>query len=97
MTSPAGKTKTGEKYAVMPKGAGMTWLCGLYRMESGYPHFVILTREPGESIAFLHDRMPFLLPETAIDKWIDPTVNPHVLLPLALTEMAFEKESARRA
>ena len=94
--SPAGKAKTGEKYAVMPREEGMTWLCGIYRMESSYPHFVILTREPGESIAFLHDRMPFLLPETAIDKWIDPTVNPHVLLPLALTEMAFEKEAARR-
>lgn len=94
--SPAGKAKTGEKYAVMPKAEGMTWLCGIYRMENSYPHFVILTREPGESIAFLHDRMPFLLPETAVDKWIDPTVNPHVLLPLALTEMAFEKESARR-
>ena len=65
-------------------------------MENSYPHFVILTREPGASIAFLHDRMPFLLPETAIDKWIDPTVNPHVLLSMALTDMAFEKVSARR-
>lgn len=94
--SPTGKSKAGEKYAIVPKEADMTWLCGIYRMENDYPHFVILTREPGESISFIHDRMPFILPEEAVDKWIDPNLNPHVLLSSALTDMAFEKEAARR-
>ena len=90
--SPTGKTKAGEKYAILPKNSDMTWLCGIYRMENDYPHFVILTREPGDSIAFLHDRMPFILPEDSVDKWIDPNVNPHVLMASALTNMAFEKD-----
>ena len=91
--TPSGKVKTGDKYAIMPKDGSLTWLCGLYRMEDGYPHFVILTREPGESIAFIHDRMPFILPQEAIDNWIDPKHNPHMLLDAALTDMVFEKEA----
>ena len=92
--SPSGKTKAGEKYAIMPKGGDMTWLCGIYRMEEGYPHFVILTREPGDSISFLHDRMPLILPESEVSRWIDPNINPHILLASALTDMTFEKEAA---
>ena len=91
----AGKaTKT--KYAIRPQGQSLTWLCGLYRLEQGIPVFVILTREPSESVAFLHDRMPFILSEADVDRWIDPNVNPHVLLSSALTDLAFEKESLRK-
>ena len=73
----------------------MTWLCGIYRMEQNFPHFVILPREPGEPISFIHDRMPLILPEDAVTKWIDPNVNPHRLLAAALTNMAFEKDADR--
>ena len=52
------KKRTGDKYLIQPKGSAMTWLCGLYRIEDGLPVFVILTREPGEEIRFIHDRMP---------------------------------------
>lgn len=38
-----GKTKTGNKYLIQPKGSSMTWLCGLYRIEDRLPVFVILT------------------------------------------------------
>ena len=62
-------------------------------MEQDFPHFVILTREPSESISFIHDRMPLILPEESVGKWIDPNVNPHMLLSAALTDMSFEKES----
>lgn len=91
--SSSGKPRAGDKYAIMPREGKLTWLCGLYRMENGYPHFVILTREPGESIAFIHDRMPFLLPESEIDAWIAPERNPHMLLSAALTDVVFEKEA----
>ena len=37
----------------------------------------VLTREPGESISFIHDRMPLILPEEAAERWIDPNMNPH--------------------
>ena len=91
----SGKSRTGAKYAIMSKEGRLTWLCGLYRMEDEFPHFVVLTREPGESITFIHDRMPFILPETEIENWINPQHNPHMLLDAALTDMVFEKESHR--
>ncbi len=87
----SGRMKAGGKYAVMPGGEALTCLCGLYRLENGYPHFVILTREPGESVAGLHDRMPLILPEADAERWIDPAVNPHLLLASALTDMVAEK------
>ena len=40
----------------------MTWLCGLYCIENGLPAFVILTREAGEGIRFIHDPMPLIMP-----------------------------------
>ena len=87
-----GKTRPGDKYVIMPKDERLTWLCGLYRMENDYPHFVVLTRPPGEGISFIHDRMPMILPEKDVDRWIDPGVNPHMLLSSALTDMLAEKE-----
>ena len=86
-----GKTMTGDKYAIQPAGDDATWLCGLYRMEGGLPFFVILTREPGEGLESIHDRMPLILPERYIDEWISPASDPDSLLGHALTEMVLEK------
>ena len=86
-----GKMHTGDKYMIRPDGSSMTWLCGLYRIEEGLPYFVILTREPGEEIRFIHDRMPLIMPEQLVNEWIRPDVKPEELLPYALTDMIFEK------
>ena len=91
--TPSGKAKTGDKFAIMPKGSDGTFLCGLYRMEDDYPHFVVLTREPGESVSFIHDRMPLILPEEKIEDWIDPKMNPYLALSFALTDMVVENVS----
>ena len=86
-----GKKYTGDKYMLQPRDAVVTWLCVLYRIENGLPVFVILTREPGEGIRFLHDRMPLILPGDLVDAWIRPDTKPEELLPYALTDMVFEK------
>ena len=86
-----GKMHTGDKYMIRPRDGGITWLCGLYRIENGLPVFVILTREPGEEIRFIHDRMPLILPEQYIDAWIRPDTKPEDLLDKALTEMVCGK------
>ena len=86
LAAPGGKKKTGAKFR-LETGAGLSWLCGLYRMEEGIPRFVILTREPGESIRFIHDRMPLILPESAVEQWIRPETHPEDLLPFAQTEL----------
>ena len=86
-----GKKHTGDKYMIHPKDSAVTWLCGLYRIENGLPVFVILTREPGETIRFLHDRMPLIMPDELVTEWIRPDRKPEELLPGALTDMDFEK------
>ena len=86
-----GRKRTGEKYRIKPKDAGLTWLCGLYRIENGLPVFVVLTREPGEEIRFIHDRMPLIMPDELADAWIRPDAKPEELAAQALTQMEFEK------
>ena len=71
-----GKKKTGAKYLIQPRGAGMTWLAGLYRLEDDLPVFTVLTREPAESIRFIHDRMPLILGKEHINAWMDPESDP---------------------
>ena len=124
------KTRTGDKYAIQPKGSSMTWLCGLYRFENDQscvpaydgrnttprfaqgnsfgvghstvqeqlkavlgpmPFFVILTREPGEQIRFIHDRMPLILPEHLVGEWINPDADPAELVREAVTDVVAEK------
>ena len=86
-----GKKHTGDKYMIHPKDSAVTWLCGLYRIENGLPVFVILTREPGETIRFLHDRMPLIMPDELVTEWIRPDLKAEELLPRALTDLDFEK------
>lgn len=89
--SPDGKTKTGDKYAIQPTGSTVTWLCGLYRIEDGYPVFVVLTKEPTAKLAKIHDRMPLMLPKEKINDWINPSSNPSELVQFALSDMIAEK------
>ena len=89
-----GKLRTGNKFLIQPKEATITWLCGLYRFEDDLPVFTILTREPSEELAQIHDRMPLILPTDRIDDWINPFSQPDSLLPCALTDMVIEKADA---
>ncbi len=92
LTGSAKNSRSGmQKYRIKPKSSDMTWLCGLYRIENGMPVFVILTREPGEEIRFIHDRMPLIMPEELVNEWIRPDAKPEELLPHALTEMTFAR------
>ena len=90
-----GKVITGDRYAIQPAGSGLCFLAGLYRIEEerglSYPVFTILTREPGEELRSLHDRMPLILPSDKISTWIDPETKPEDLLPSAVTDVMFEK------
>lgn len=86
-----GKKRSGDKYLIQPKGSAMTWLCGLYRIEDGLPVFVILTREPGEEIRFIHERMPLIMPGDYVDEWIRPDAKLEELVEAAMTEMVYEK------
>ena len=69
------------------QASSVTWLCGLYRIENNVPVFVVLTREPGQELARIHDRMPLILPPEAALEWILPQTRPEDLLQYALTDM----------
>lgn len=86
-----GKPRNGDPFRLRPRGEKMLWLCGLYRIEEGLPRFVVLTREPGDEIRFLHDRMPLMLPENCLEDWIRPGTDPAPLLGFALTGMEFSR------
>ena len=93
-TSPDGKVKTGSKYMIQPKGSALTLLAGIYRIEDGFPHFAILTRESGEEIRFIHDRMPVILDAQDAAVWIRPDTGIEEIKNItarALTGMIFEK------
>ena len=89
-SSPDGKTRTGQKYSIQPVGMDRTFLAGLYRMENSFPHFAVLTRPSGDSISFIHDRMPLILPQDMIDDWIRPDSDPQEIIKHALTDMVCE-------
>lgn len=72
--------------------SSVTWLCGLYRIENNVPIFVILTREPGQELSRIHDRMPLILPPDAAMVWIRPQTRPEDLLKYSLTEMTIRAE-----
>ena len=90
-----GKAKEKDKYALQPSGASVTYLAGIYQMqqyrELTYPVFTILTREPSEELRKIHDRMPLILPSSAIDDWINPKSDVDNLLKLAVTDLVAEK------
>ena len=81
----SGKERT--KYAIRPEAEGLTYLAGIYRLEEEQPVFVILTRDPAESISFIHNRMPVLLPRRLVDAWIDPGCSPDELLRSAVLDV----------
>ena len=76
------------KYAI---GAGkMIYMAGLYRMEDNGPVFSILTREASDPIAFIHDRMPVLLPTNLHAAWLANESNPIELLNEAVRDVQFK-------
>ena len=79
------------RFAIQPEGSALTCLCGLYRIEDGLPHFVVLTRPPSEDVDQIHDRMPLILPEHLIDQWIDPRSKADLLLLQGVNRMICER------
>ena len=88
--SSTGKTVTKEKYMIQPTGEEITYLAGLYRIEEGYPVFVVLTTTPTLLLSEIHDRMPVLLPKEHIEEWIRPKTNPSEILPYMIQDTFME-------
>lgn len=81
------------KYAIRPAGSATMYMAGIYRIENGQPVFAILTREPAESISFIHDRMPVILPADRIPDWINPKHDAVDLIRNAILDVQYESVS----
>ncbi|MBP3655191.1 MAG: SOS response-associated peptidase [Clostridia bacterium] len=77
------------RYAIRPQGQRMLWLAGLYRFEGALPVFTVLTRAPSQDVAFIHDRMPVILPGDAAAQWLAPDAEAHMLLHMASLRMEY--------
>ena len=82
-----------QKYQIAPTGANGFFLAGIYRIEQGFPVFSILTKEPVESISFIHNRMPVILPEEIAKDWLNPQYHGQEILNAALQDMSFSRVS----
>lgn len=86
------KTSNGkQKYAIAPKDCDGFCLAGIYRMEGEIPVFSVLTREPAADIAFIHNRMPVIIPPTLYADWLNPENAVQTLLREAVSEMTFRR------
>lgn len=84
------KTTGGKvKYAIAPKDTEGFYIAGIYRLENGVPVFSVLTRDPAESIAFIHNRMPVILPQIVMDDWLNPRYRGEDVLSAAVSEMEY--------
>lgn len=77
------------RYAVRPSGMASFFMAALYRMEQSGPVFSILTRTSAPSIAFMHDRMPVILPDALAQDWLSPASDASLLLQSAVTDVEF--------
>ena len=87
--------KTGQgkqKYQLAPSDANGFFLAGIYRIEQGSAVFSVLTKEPVEPIAFIHHRMPVILPREAMSDWLNPHYDGTEILNTAISDMRYSAE-----
>mgnify|MGYP000871456922 FL=1 len=81
------------KYRIGVKNRPL-YMAGLFRMENGAPVFAIQTQAPAPQIAFIHDRMPLILPQGARDAWLsgEPVEKARQA---AILDVYFEREDGQ--
>jgi len=82
------------KYAIRPTKTDMLYLAGIYHLENHdgiiIPTFTVLTREAAPEIAFIHHRMPVILPSDYATDWLNTQNNADEVIHAALTEMEYQ-------
>ncbi len=83
------KEKEKVKYDIRPETRETMYMAGLYRMEGDKAVFTILTREPAGNIAFIHDRMPVILPADIKNDWLNLQYDAADVMRAASTEVIY--------
>lgn len=79
------------KYALKPTGADAIYMAGIYHMEHEVPTFTILTRAVSSDIAFIHDRMPVILPSEAKADWLNLAYKADEVIQSAQLNMTYRR------
>ena len=75
------KAETGGKqpYLIRPRSGGLMSFAGLWESWAGpegeVRSFTIITTEPNELMARIHDRMPVIIPREHHARWLDPALR----------------------
>jgi putative SOS response-associated peptidase YedK len=80
-----------QKYAI---GTGKPiYMAGLYTYEKDapLPLFVILTRPAAPDIAFIHDRMPVIVPEHIRHRWLTAPIGTRELIAASEEELKYKE------
>ena len=81
--------------------SSLFYLAGIYHLENHggiqIPCFTILTQGASENIAFIHNRMPVILPHNFLAVWLNPKVNAEDIIKNAEKEMRAMKVMEYRA
>ena len=77
------------KHAIRDPENPLLYIAGCYRWEkdSRLPLFVILTRDAAQGIAYIHSRMPVILPREAREAWLSDTADITGVLKEAMNEL----------
>lgn len=76
------------KYAIGAENKNVIYMAGIYRFEHDKPVFSILTRDPAESIQFIHHRMPVILPREAVRDWLNTSYRAEEVLQSAILNVS---------
>lgn len=79
------------KYAIAPEGSRTIYMAGIYRKEGSRAACTILTRAPAPEIAFIHDRMPVILPTEAVSDWLNIRYDAQEVLRAAVVDVEYRK------
>lgn len=77
------------RYAIGAKESGLVYMAGLYRVAAQGAQFVVLTRGAAQDVAFIHPRMPVMLPKAAHAAWLDPNTPAQDVLAQAVESLRF--------
>ena len=68
-----------QPYLIRPRGGGLLSFAGLWESWAGpegeVRSFTIITTEPNELMARIHDRMPAIIPREQHARWLDPALR----------------------
>lgn len=78
-----------QKYQLAPTNTSGFFLAGIYRIEQGSAVFSVLTKEPVAPIAFIHHRMPVILPEEVMKDWLNPRFDGNEILTFAGSDIGY--------